>query len=134
MTARDGDAVTIKKATATGRNVRRARHRLHTRRLLLRKGRRLTDRDVMLAAAMNHPTLSVYRRPKVAVLGTGDELVAPGSQPGPGEIVYSNGFAIVALARSDGAEVIDLGIARDAGRRHRRRASAARAAGAPICW
>jgi molybdopterin molybdotransferase len=49
----------------------------------------------------------------VAVLGTGDELVAPGSTPGPGEIVYSNGFALMALIRSEGAEVVDLGIARD---------------------
>ena len=82
--------------------------------ILLRKGRRLSDRDLMLAAAMNYPPLNVHRRPKVAVLGTGDELVAPGSTPpGPGEIVYSNGFALMAMARSEGAEVIDLGIARD---------------------
>jgi molybdopterin molybdotransferase len=67
----------------------------------------------MLAAAMNHPTLSVHRRPKVAVLGTGDELVPPGSRPQPGEIVYSNGFALSALARAEGADVHDLGIARD---------------------
>jgi molybdopterin molybdotransferase len=80
---------------------------------LLAKGRRLTDRDVMLAAAMNYPTLSVHRRPKIAVLGTGDELVAPGADPKPGEIVYSNGFALLALARSAGAEATDLGIARD---------------------
>jgi molybdopterin molybdotransferase len=62
---------------------------------------------------MNRPRLSVHRRPKVAVLGTGDELVAPGSAPQPGEIVYSNGFALIALARSEGAEINDLGIARD---------------------
>ena len=55
----------------------------------------------------------MHRRPKVAVLGTGDELVAPGTTPKPGEIVYSNGFALIALARSEGAEVSDLGIARD---------------------
>jgi molybdopterin molybdotransferase len=81
--------------------------------VLLRKGQPLTDRDLMLAAAMNYPALTVARRPKVAVLGTGDELVAPGSRPGPGEIVYSNGFAIVALARDAGAEVTDLGIVGD---------------------
>ena len=81
--------------------------------MLLRKGRRLTDRDVMLAAAMNHPNVSVHRRPKVAVLGTGDELVPPGGTPRSGEIVYSNGFALIALARTEGADVHDLGIARD---------------------
>ncbi len=47
------------------------------------------------------------------MLGTGDELVMPGSTPKPGEIVYSNGFALSALARSAGASVIELGIARD---------------------
>jgi len=113
LTARDGDTVTIQKATAKGRNVRPYGIDFKQGDVLLRKGRRLSDRDVMLAAGMNHATLPVYRRPRVAVLGTGDELVAPGSQPGPGEIVYSNGFALLAMARSAGAEVNDLGIAHD---------------------
>jgi molybdopterin molybdotransferase len=67
----------------------------------------------MLAAAMNHPTLPVHARPKVAVFATGDELKAPGSTLRPGEIVYSNGFALMGLARSEGAKVIDLGIVPD---------------------
>jgi molybdopterin molybdotransferase len=113
LTTRDGDRVTIQKSTAMGRNVRGQGIDFTKDQILLRKGRHLTDRDLMLAAAMNHPSLSVHRRPKVAVLGTGDELVAPGSAPKPGEIVYSNGFALIALARSEGAEVSDLGIARD---------------------
>ncbi len=62
---------------------------------------------------MNHPALPVHRRPKVALLATGDELVMPGTAPGPGQIVYSNGYALRALARHEGADVIDLGIARD---------------------
>jgi molybdopterin molybdotransferase len=66
-----------------------------------------------LAAGMNYPELAVHRRPKVAVLATGDELVMPGSTPGPGQIVYSNGYGIRALARAEGAEVVDLGIAAD---------------------
>src|SRR5665213_2251611 len=107
LTARDGDKVAIQKATAKGRNVRDRGIDFTQGQPLLRKGRRLTDRDLMLAAAMNYPTLSVHRRPKVAVLGTGDELVAPGGTPAPGEIVYSNGFALVAMARGEGAEVCD---------------------------
>lgn len=113
LTARDGDTVTIEKATAKGRNVRNRGIDFTQGQPLLRKGRRLTDRDLMLAAAMNYPALSVHRRPRVAVLGTGDELVAPGSTPKPGEIVYSNGFALKALARNEGAEINDLGIASD---------------------
>ena len=62
---------------------------------------------------MNHPTVPVHRAPKVAVLATGDELVMPGTEPGFGEIVYSNGYATMALARGEGCEVIDLGIVPD---------------------
>jgi molybdopterin molybdotransferase len=112
-TARAGDTVTIQKAAAKGRNVRLKGIDFMQGDVLLHQGQRLSDRDVMLAAAMNHASLPVHRRPKVAVLATGDELVPPGSAPKPGEIVYSNGYAIIALARAAGAEVTDLGIARD---------------------
>lgn len=112
-TTRAGDSVTIEKPTPKNRNVRPQGIDFTSKQILLRKGRRLTARDLMLAAAMNHSRLNVHRQPKVAVLGTGDELVPPGSIPGPGEIVYSNGFALGALARSEGADVHDLGIARD---------------------
>jgi molybdopterin molybdotransferase len=113
VTTRDGDSVTIQKPTAKGRNVRPQGIDFTQGQVLLRKGRKLSDRDLMLAASMNHARLPMYRRPKVAVVGTGDELVAPGSTPGPGEIVYSNGFAVTAMARSEGAEASDLGITRD---------------------
>ena len=109
----DGNTVTIQKSAAKGRNVRAQGIDFAKGQLLLRKGTQLSDRDLMLAAAMNYPRLSVHRQPKVAVLGTGDELVQPGSKPNPGEIVYSNGFALTALARSEGGTVLDLGIARD---------------------
>ncbi|HEY4142632.1 MAG TPA: gephyrin-like molybdotransferase Glp [Pseudolabrys sp.] len=112
-TTRDGDKVTVKKPTAKTRNVRNAGIDFSEGETLLAKGRRLTDRDLMLAAAMNYPRLTVHRRPRVAVLGTGDELVPPGSTTKPGQIVYSNGFALLALARSEGAEPIDLGVVGD---------------------
>lgn len=113
LATRDGDMVTFQKPAAKGRNVRDRGIDFARGQTLLRKGHRLTDRDLMLVAGMNHPTLYVHRRPKIAVLGTGDELVAPGSKPAAGEIVYSNGFGLMALARREGAEVSDLGIARD---------------------
>jgi len=113
LTVREGATVTIQKATRQGRNVRARGIDFTEGQPLLRKGRRLTDRDLMLAAAMNYPTLSVHRRPKVAVLGSGDELVPPGSAPKPGEIVYSNGYSLLAMAQGEGAEVEHLGIAPD---------------------
>jgi molybdopterin molybdotransferase len=111
--SRADDTVMVGKATGKGRNVRPKGLDFAAGAVLLRRGRRLSDRDLALAAAMNHPAVPVHRRPKVAVLATGDELVMPGSAPGPGEIVYSNGFATIALARREGCEIVDLGIAPD---------------------
>jgi molybdopterin molybdotransferase len=66
-----------------------------------------------VAAAMNHSALDVYRRPLVAILATGDELLPPGTEPGPSQIIASNSFGIAALARRAGAHVLDLGIVPD---------------------
>lgn len=109
----DGSHVTITQAARPGRHIRSAGIDFRQGDVLLSQGRRLTDRDLSLAAGMNHPQLAVRRRPKVALLATGDELKMPGSAPGPGQIIYSNGYALRALARGEGAETIDLGIAAD---------------------
>ena len=79
----------------------------------LSPGRCLTARDIGLAAAMNWPWLTVVRRPRIAVLSTGDELVNPGEQLAAGKIMASNGFAISSLLRASGADVINLGNAPD---------------------
>ncbi|KQQ46797.1 molybdenum cofactor biosynthesis protein MoaA [Rhizobium sp. Leaf311] len=80
---------------------------------VLKAGTELTFTDITLAAAMNHAALPVYRKPLVAILATGDELVPPGGAPNPAQIIASNTFGVAALARKAGATVLDLGIVVD---------------------
>src|SRR5690606_32500765 len=75
--------------------------------------RRLRPADLSLLAAMNIAEVVVARRPVVALIATGDELVMPGERPGPGQIVASNGFALTAMAEAEGAEARMLPIAGD---------------------
>src|SRR6185437_1761224 len=112
-TVANGNSITITEAAAAGRHIRPAGVDFREGDVLLKGGSRLTERDLSLAASMNYPELPVRRRPKLALLATGDELVMPGQTPGPGQIVYSNGYALRALARAEGADTIDLGVAAD---------------------
>jgi molybdopterin molybdotransferase len=113
FTKRNGDWVEIQGPTARGRHIRMQGLDFKEGDVLLSAGRTLSARDVALAAAMNYPRVPVIRRPKVALFATGDELVPPGTQPLPGQIVSSNTIALAALAQAEGAEVIDLGIVGD---------------------
>jgi molybdopterin molybdotransferase len=110
---RDGNHVNVEKSSSQGRHVRARGLDFKIGDALFAAGHRLTARDLALAAGMNHPRLPVHRRPKVALFATGDELVPAGTEPGPGQIVSSNNFALEALARGEGADVEDLGIVGD---------------------
>lgn len=111
--ARAGDLVTARTAVAPGKNVRAAGIDFREGETILRAGRRLSPADVAFAASADHPTLPVARRPKVAVLSTGDELVAPGGPRGPDQIVASNAYAVLGLIAAHGGEPVDLGVAPD---------------------
>lgn len=112
-TQADGDQVTVTQPVTAGRHIRAEGLDFRTGDVMLTAGRRLGARDVALAAAMNAPWLKVARRPRIALLATGDELVRPGEPIGPHQIVSSNALGLAALITAAGGEAFDLGIAKD---------------------
>ena len=108
-TDRDGNTVTVKESSAAGRYVRKAGLDFAEGEVLLKAGTILSARDIGLAAAMNHPWLQVRRKPRIALLATGDEIKLPGEDLGPTSIVSSNTFALEGLIRAAGGEPITLG-------------------------
>jgi len=108
----DGARVTLP-ASRTGANVRRAGEDVALGAHVLARGTRLDAGALALAAALGHVTLEVARRPRVAILATGDELVDVTVEPGPGQIVDSSAHAVAALVRAAGGEPRYLGVVRD---------------------
>jgi molybdopterin molybdotransferase len=109
----DGARITFREAARHGDNVRPQGQDFTKGRPLFEKGRRLTARDILLAAAAGHGTLPAVRRPVVAILATGDELVEPGTPLGQGQISASNSYGLAAVVEAAGGEARLLGIARD---------------------
>lgn len=109
----EGETVRVVEPVEQNRFIRRAGLDFTAGETLLVAGITLDARRLALAAAAGHPRLSVRRRPRVAILATGDELVEPGAEPAWDQIVASNSLALAALASDAGAEIIDLGIAAD---------------------
>lgn len=112
-TERDGDAVLVKETAKAGAFVRPAGLDFRTGDVGIAAGRVLGARDIGLAAAMNHPWLRVRRRPRIAILATGDEVVLPGDPMGATQIVSSNGFSLAAFVQACGGQPVHLGIAGD---------------------
>ena len=112
-TKADGSAVTVHASAPAGRYIRPAGLDFRAGEVGVAAGRRLDARAIGLAAAMNRPWLSVRRKPRIALLATGDEIVMPGEPLGENQIVSSNTHALRAVVEGCGADAIDLGIARD---------------------
>jgi len=112
-TARSGARLTVSEAVKPGANIRRAGSDFRAGETLLHAGRLLDASAITLAAAGGCAELDVRRRPRVAILATGDELVEPGTELRPGQIVSSNPYGLAALVRAFGGEPRLLGIAGD---------------------
>ncbi len=108
-----GQMVTARVPCRIGAHIRRAGQDFLRGAPGLARGGRLTPGKLALLAAMNHAEVAVFRAPKLAILATGDELVAPGAAQDEEQIVASNSLAIAAMARRAGASIRDFGIARD---------------------
>lgn len=106
-------SVEVLEPSAAGRHIRRRGLDFAEGDVLLPAGRVLDPAALSLAAAGNHPSLPVWRKPRVAIVATGDELLPPGAEPGPDQIISSNAYGVAAICAANGAEVHDLGIARD---------------------
>jgi molybdopterin molybdotransferase len=110
---RSGETVQVKEAVQQGRHIRRAGQDFATGDTLVAPGRLLNARDIGLIAAGNNPWVAVHRRPRVAILATGDEIALPGDPIPPGGIVSSNSHALAALVRACGGEAVVLPIVQD---------------------
>jgi molybdopterin molybdotransferase len=112
-TTAEGTSITVRESSPPGRYVRRAGLDFKEGDVGIQAGRVLNARDIGFAAAMNHPWLKVVRKPRVAIISTGDEVVLPGDPLGPNQIVSSNGPALAAFVTAAGGEPLSLGIAPD---------------------
>lgn len=108
-----GSGVRLPKKAPPGQFVRRRGEDFSAGDLLIEAGKVLTSRDVGLIAAANVPWIMVRRRPRVAILATGDEIRSPGDPLGPADVVGSNSLALAAFVQARGGEAVILGTAGD---------------------
>ena len=107
------DEVMIYRTVSSGDNVRAAGEDIMAGQVILEGGRRLRPQDVGILAAIGQAEVKVYRRPRIAILATGDELVDIGEPIEPGKIRNSNEYTQAAMVQKYGGQAVMLGIARD---------------------
>jgi len=108
-----GNQISFAKSVKPGTSVRKQGFDFRRGAELLPAGTALTPQMLSLAAGANQPTLTVTRRPRLAILATGDELVPPGTPLGPDQIVASNSFGLSAMLAPFAESILDLGIVAD---------------------
>ncbi|NHO33850.1 molybdopterin molybdotransferase MoeA [Acetobacter fallax] len=113
-TTRNSDRITVTQPVAPGRFIRPHGQDFTRGQPVIPAGKRLSARDIGLAAAAGCPWITVRRRPRVAILSTGDEIVLPGDTVPPGSIIGSAAFMLAALLKDAGADPVILPVAKDA--------------------
>lgn len=112
-TGQEDDWIDVLKAPPTGANVRAAGEDVRAGQVVLQPGQVLRPQEVGMLAAVGHVEVAVVRRPRVAILATGDEVVAPDQLPGPGQIRDANSYTVAAQVQQYGGRPLLLGVARD---------------------
>jgi molybdopterin molybdotransferase len=113
MCCRDGDFVTISSVVPQGKNIRKAGEDIAKNDVILGTGQALRPQEIGLAASVGVGELSVYRKLRVGIFTTGDELCEPGKTAAPGQIYNSNRYTMTGMLQSLGCEVVDLGVVED---------------------
>jgi len=109
----DDTTVTIERAAPVGQHIMRRGEDVRRGQIVMRKGRRFRAHDVGALSGVGLSRVRVYRRPRVAVIATGDEIVPPHVRPGPGQVRNVNQYALRAMIEAEGGQSVDLGVLPD---------------------
>jgi molybdopterin molybdotransferase len=112
-TGQEGDWIEVLKAPPTGANVRAAGEDVRAGQVVLQPGQVLRPQEIGMLAAVGRVEVAVVRRPRAAILATGDEVVPPDQFPGPGQIRDANSYTVAAQVQRYGGRPLLLGVARD---------------------